>query len=257
MLLVMTSARRPARRGSSLLLLGWIAGLLGAIAVLTLAGRGALAAPSILDPAAWGPWAAGRDALTIAFTVLRLLTLALAWYLLGATVIGGVARLARWRRLVAVADVLTVPAVRRLLQSALGLGLATAALSVGSPSTGPATQPPTAATLTMTAEVDAARVVMTPLTDAGETMTPVAQPPVPPPAAEEWTAEQGDHFWSIAERILARAWGRSPTDAEVVAYWDRLVAVNADRLADPGNPDLIYPGQTFEVPRPPKRPATP
>ena len=250
----MTDAGSAAKGRSSLLLLGWLLVLAAAIGVLTLAGRGALAAPSILDLAAWGPWAQGRDALTIAFAVLRLLTLAMAWYLLGATIVGGVARLARWRRLVAIADVLTVPAVRRLLQSALGVGLATAALSVGSPDTAPPPAPPTAATLTMTAEVDAARVVMTPLSDQGETMTPVADFPVPQPARAEWTVGPGDHFWSIAEQVLTDAWGRAPTDAEVVGYWDRLISVNSERLADPGNPDLIYPGQTFTVPDPPKRP---
>lgn len=257
MLLRMTPVPATRERGSVLPLLGWVLALVAAIAVLTLAGRGPLAAPSVLDPGAWGPWASGRDALTIAFTVLRLLTLVLAWYLLGATVIGVAARLARWRRMVAVADLLTVPAVRRLLQSALGLGLATAALTVGSPGGAPPTTPPTAATLTMTAQSEPASVAMTPLTDVGETMTPVADVPVPDPAQRQWTVEQGDHFWSIAERVLAREWGRPPTDAEVVGYWDRLITANQDRLADPENPDLIYPGQTFAVPQPPRRPASP
>lgn len=249
----MTAAGSAPERRSTLVLLGWLLVLVAAIAGLTVAGRGALATPSILDLASWGPWAQGRDAVTIAFAVLRLLTLAMAWYLLGATLVGGVARLARWRRLVAIADVLTVPAVRRLLQSALGVGLATAALSVGSPDTTPPPAPSTAATLTMTAEVDAARVVMTPLSDKGETMTPVADIPVPQPHAE-WTVGPGDHFWSIAEQVLSQAWGRAPTDDEVVGYWNTLIAANSERLADPGNPDLIYPGQRFTVPAPPKRP---
>ena len=254
MLLPMSTVPSAAERRSSLVLLGWLLGLVAAIAVLTLAGRGALAAPSILEVAAWRPWAQARDALTIAFAVLRLLTLAMAWYLLGATLVGGVARIARWRRLVAVADGLTVPAVRRLLQSALGVGLATAALSVGSPDTAPPAPPPTAATLTMAAEVDAARVVMTPLSDTGETMTPVVDVPVPQPERAEWTVRPGDHFWSIAEQVLTAAWGRAPTDDETVDYWTKLISVNRERLADRDNPDVIYPGQTFAVPDPPKRP---
>jgi hypothetical protein len=237
--------------GSTLRLIAWLIGLLGAIAVLQIAGRGALAAPSIVEPGAWAPWASSRDALTIAFAVARLLTLGLAWYLLGATLIGAVARMARWRRMVAVADLLTVPAVRRLLQSALGLGLATAALTAGSQGATPTPQQPAAATLTMTAHDDAARLVMTPLSDAEEAMIPVADLPVPQPERQRWTAEQGDHFWSIAEHVLADAWDRPPTDTEIVGYWDQLITANADRLADPDNPDLIYPGQTFRVPPPP------
>lgn len=251
----MTDALRPTRRGSTLLLIAWILGLLAAVAVLTLAGRGALGAPSILEPAAWRPWASGRDALTIAFAVARLLTLGLAWYLLGATVIGGIGRVARLRRMVALADLLTVPAVRRLLQSALGLGLATAALSVGSPTTSATAPPPTAATVTMAAQADAGHVVMIPLSERGETMTPVADVPVPQPdEPQQWTTQRGDHFWSIAEQVLRDAWGRTPTDAEIVRYWDALITANQSRLADPGNPDLIYPGQTFTVPPPPARP---
>lgn len=254
MLLRMTTAPRPANHGSGLRLLAWMLGLLAAIGVLTLAGRGALAAPSVLDIGAWGSWARNRDALIIAFAGLRLLTLGLAWYLLGATLIGGAARVARWRRMVAVADALTIPAVRRLLQSALGLGLATAALTVGSPTSAPPSSAPTAATVTMAPQDQADRVVMAPLSDAGETMTPVVQVPVPQTGEEHWTAERGDHFWSIAERVLTKAWGRTPTDAEIVQYSDRLITANRNRLADPDNPDLIYPGQTFRVPRPPRQP---
>jgi hypothetical protein len=253
-MLARMTASRTAGAGSTLRLIAWLIGLLAAIAVLQLAGRGTLATPSVVEPGAWVPWAGSRDALTIAFAVARLLTLGLAWYLLGATLIGAVARVARWRRMVAVADLLTVPAVRRLLQSALGLGLATAALTVGSPGATPAPPQPAAATLTMTAHDDAARLVMTPLSDAEEAMIPVADLPVPQPDRRRWTAEQGDHFWSIAEHVLTDAWDRPPTDAEIVGYWNQLISANADRLADPENPDFIYPGQTFRVPQPPEQP---
>lgn len=266
MLQSMTPTPATTRRGSSLLLVACLLGLVGAIWVLTLAGRGALAAPSVLDPAAWGPWATGRDAPTIAFAVMRLLTLALAWYLLGVTLFGGVARLARWRRMVAVADLLTVPALRRLLQSAFGVGLATAALAVGSPSPTPPAQPPTAATLKMTAEAQPPAAVMIPLPDAGETVRPAVDVPVPQPELQPepgaeaeprgqlWTVQPGDHFWSIATRMLADAWGRTPADAEVGGYWEAVIAVNTEQLVDPQNPDLIVPGQTFRLPPPPQRP---
>lgn len=62
------------------------------------------------------------------------------------------------------------------------------------------------------------------------------------------TAEVGDHLWSIAERHLADVHGGPVDDATVTDYWQRLVDANRDRLADADNPDLIYPGQQFELP---------
>ena len=64
----------------------------------------------------------------------------------------------------------------------------------------------------------------------------------------------GDHLWSIAEGALARAWGRAPADAEVTSYWAEVVAANSDLLPDPGNPDLIFPGQVLRLPPPPPSP---
>ncbi len=65
----------------------------------------------------------------------------------------------------------------------------------------------------------------------------------------------GDHFWTVAERVLADAWGRQPTDIELLPYWRAVVETNRSRLADPANPDLLFPGQTLTVPPPPVRPA--
>ncbi len=79
----------------------------------------------------------------------------------------------------------------------------------------------------------------------------------PPPAqradvdvSDRWTVQPGDCFWTIADDVLHRSWGRAPTDAEIVPYWLRLVEANRAELADPGNADLIFPGQVFAVPVP-------
>lgn len=70
----------------------------------------------------------------------------------------------------------------------------------------------------------------------------------------EVSVESGDHFWSIAETALADAWGRRPTDEEIHLYWKQVVDANRDRLAPPGDPDLIYPGQVFQLPATPDDP---
>jgi nucleoid-associated protein YgaU len=68
--------------------------------------------------------------------------------------------------------------------------------------------------------------------------------------ADRWTVKPGECFWTIAESVLHRAWGRPPSEAEIVPYWQRLIAANRSALAHPGDPDLIFPGQVFDVPTP-------
>lgn len=71
-----------------------------------------------------------------------------------------------------------------------------------------------------------------------------------------WNVELGDHLWSIAEESLEDHWGRTDlTDAEVASYWKDVIAANEDRLVEPGNPDLILPGQALVLPPPPIDPA--
>ena len=66
-----------------------------------------------------------------------------------------------------------------------------------------------------------------------------------------WDVAEGDHFWGIAEATLTESWGRAPTDEEIAPYWRQLVDANTDRLLQPEDPDLIYPGQSFTLPTPP------
>ncbi len=105
-------------------LAAWLVALVGAVVALHALGRSPLASPPVTDPAGWWAWAQGRTADELAFNLLRIVGLALAWYLLGATTVGAVARLARLGGLVAVADRLSVGPVRRLLQATLGATLA-------------------------------------------------------------------------------------------------------------------------------------
>jgi hypothetical protein len=41
---------------------------------------------------------------------------------------------------------------------------------------------------------------------------------------------------------------RPPTDAEIGELWGLVLAANAELLPEPGNPDLIFVGQTVLVP---------
>lgn len=78
-------------------------------------------------------------------------------------------------------------------------------------------------------------------TSAGADASPTAEPHADSEAAI--TVEPGDNFWMLAEQQLADQLGRAPSDVEVHPHWQRLVDTNRDRLVQPGNPDLILPGQ--------------
>lgn len=67
---------------------------------------------------------------------------------------------------------------------------------------------------------------------------------------ERWTVTEGESFWTIANQIMAEARARPVSAEELDGYWRLLIEANRSRLADPSNPDLIYPGQVFDVPPP-------
>ena len=69
------------------------------------------------------------------------------------------------------------------------------------------------------------------------------------PAPGSWTVRPGDDFWSIADSVVGAS--PSPGDtAGVTRYWVRLIQANRSRLADPTDPNLLFPGQVLVLPPP-------
>ncbi len=95
-----------------------------------------------------------------------------------------------------------------------------------------------------------------PLGDEGRTAgaAPLATDPAPPPLPEVdpgvWVVEQGDSFWSIAEQVVGAEDAASADERATRRYWRRLVDANRAGLVDPGNPDLLLPGQRLVLPAP-------
>lgn len=70
----------------------------------------------------------------------------------------------------------------------------------------------------------------------------------PPAGATTYEVVEGDNFWTIAADTLEAERGGPVSDAEIAPYWQQLIDANADGLVEPGNPDLILPGQMLDVP---------
>ena len=234
-----------------------LAGLAAATALLQWTGQGVLAAPALTQPDQWAAWLQDRDAIVAAFGLLRLVALGALWYLTIATVVGAVLRMVGAASLVRITDRLTIGPVRRMLAGTMSLGLATSGLvAIAAPAlrapVAAATQ--TSTTVTSTTPIPPATVTMHRLgpVEAGPPPTVASAPAVDKvtAVAAQWTVKPGECFWSIADSVLTETWGRSPSDAEIVPYWRRLIDANRLELVERGNPDLIFPGQVFTIPGP-------
>jgi len=71
--------------------------------------------------------------------------------------------------------------------------------------------------------------------------------PAGPPTGT-WIVVPGDTLWDIADTTTSARLGRPATGGEILSQLERLLAVNADRLAVPGDADLVFPGQEFLIP---------
>ena len=263
-------------------LLAWTAALALGLRGLHALGAGPLGVPlsSADDLSAWLDHTPPE---VMAVAMVRLVALVAGWYLAVCTLALALTRpVGRTRVSSALAR--AAPAmVRRLVVGGGGLGLAAGTLVGALPSTmvapapwapkpaaasvASATQDPKPPTATMTrGPRDTHTAVMTRLpTEATPTavMTRLPaedrprasrSPPAPAPrdstaAPPSWTVASGDSFWSIAAETVTQA-GEAPTDRLVIGYWRRVVEANRGRLLDPGNPDLLVPGQELVLPDP-------
>jgi nucleoid-associated protein YgaU len=236
-----------------------IVALAAAAVGLVLLGRGELAAPplsSLTSPERLRNWFDARPPAVAVFALLRLAALGLAGYLVALAGLTFVARLTSSPSMLRATDAAIPPGARRVTAALLGVGLVGAAA-------GPLLDGRTGRTETL---VMVDRLVpgqpvevLVPLdgddpdaADGSATLRRLApdKPGSQPAAPQEWVVARGDHLWSIAEAHLGDVLGRPPTDAEITPYWRALIDHNRSRLSDPDLPDMIFPGQVFELPPP-------
>lgn len=264
----------------------WTIVLAGVTAGLIAAGTGQLATPPIHG---FGRWVDAEGSVAAAMAIARLVGLVLAVWLLATTLAAIGARLLHLGGATRFVDALTLPVVRRMVHGAVGVGVvvgavtstgATAYAARPEPSTPTMVRlpsqpelrmerlpdaPPDAPAATPTPSDVQSTPETTPTTDPAAPTTepppptdPAATPPPDEPAGPAVPSSrvvvQGDHFWRLATEALTQAWQRPPTDDETVPYWEAVIAANRDVLADPANPNLLFPGQQVQLPPPPPPP---
>lgn len=153
---------------------------------------------------------------------------------------------------------LTPGPLRRLLPVALctTVVLASSPIPVSAAEPSPLRLDDTAATVappeTMSRETATFRLVVPGSTPPPEPATPAIAPPARAVShhggADVWRVVAGDHLWHIAVVTLTARTGEAPDAAAAAAYLEQLTLANRDRLVDPQNPDLIYPGQVVTLP---------
>jgi hypothetical protein len=226
---------------------------------------GRLAAPDTLSPHELARWVDERGVITTAVVAARVLALLVAAYLALVSVWTIIALLARRPRLV-------TPIARvspRVVRHALGLGVATvmtlptanAAWATSSrdlpvlvqvdphpTSTAPSSDAPTMRWIGADPSAPSptsSSTTSSPTTPSTTTNDNVA--PTPVLAPQTWRVQPGESFWAIAAANV-RAHIAEPSEQQIARYWRELIAANIDRLAVPGDPDLIFGGQELVLP---------
>ena len=177
------------------------------------------------------------------------------FWLAGSTLLYLVAQASRVEALIRSVEWMTLPAIRRATERALGAVLIASTMAAAPVR---ADQPPPLVVVvnddgTFVPPGLAGQIVTTP-----QARPDSAVPPSPASPSEtsvlgdefspaEVTVRSGDNLWIICRRHLTGTLGHRPANEEVAPYWRQVIANNQPHLIS-GNPDLIYAGEVIEMP---------
>lgn len=239
--------RHSARAAAS------IVGLLALIAVLHAASRFGLRGPENWRADGIERWS--EDPATVAATALRWIALVFCYYLLAVA-----AAVTFLPDQVVDRGLSRVVPARVIAMFSILIGVAGVA-GVAGPTSSTATSPEPEAALSLSASEDPLSLEKLADSDSdaldalGDSHSLAPEEATGEDPDSVWTVVPGDHLWSIATETLQDTWSRSElTDAEIAGYWRDVIDANQDRLIEPGNPDLILPGQKLLLPVAPEDP---
>lgn len=218
------------------------------IVALHAASRLGLRGPTGLSGGELSTWF--DDPVEVVATIARWVALALAYYLFVAVAMLAIVEHDPDNEPTGIRRFVP-PGMASIIGVALGLSATAGPAMMHMASTGPATslQPPETLTLSTIDEplvLDEQTVDSSPVNPADH----VGGVHVSAPAPEEWVVRTGDSLWRIARETLGedQPGTEDISDHTIAAYVDVLVEANLDRLVEPGNPDLILPGQELVLP---------
>lgn len=163
----------------------------------------------------------------------------------------------RWVRLV------TLPTVRRIVDRAFAAAL-TASMAFSPVSQAAAEEEPIPIVFEVHDGVPIPHLLLGPgdTAPAVEQPSPLLRPSPPTPVAtpgpnpqssvtvttaSTYTVLAGDNLWAISDQHLQSILPTTPTTAEVMTYWRRMVETNRASLRS-GDPNLIFPGEIVTIP---------
>ena len=198
--------------------------------------------------------------------LLRIVALALAYWLAISTALYALARLARIPGAARAIEWATLPAVRRVVDGTAALTIVAATVA-GPAMSAIATDGPSPIVVGIgedglpippfvgSEDPEPAETLPQGATRVGWTPTPAG---VPSPATAaptsmvitepaQWTVAPGDNLWTIAEQHLGTFAASGAQLPDVGEYWHRVVVANQDVIRS-SDPDLIYPGEIVVLP---------
>lgn len=187
------------------------------------------------DLAAWLERVPPEDAV---IALVRLAALLTAGYLVVTTALYVVATLSRVPALIRGVGIVTLPSVRRIVDGALAAALVASPAFTALPASAQTSPTSVHTYVPVVAGDDDAGYVPTPAGDSSSAHT------------SAYVVRSGDNLWTIAALHLAAREdvpAEQISDAEVADFWRELVALNASLLAS-GDPDVIFPGETLDLP---------
>jgi hypothetical protein len=211
-----------------------------------------------------GGWLRDGDAATVVVALLRWVALVGAAWLLASTLLYVAASSSRAPAAVRAVRWSTLPAVRRMVDAACAVSVATSVvLAPAAAGATRADEPPSVSVVRdgrdgglsgLPADAPTTTRAIAVTTTPVESVAPVAPitpiTPAPPVTPDGVVVAAGDNLWLLAARHLAATTGRPVSeiaDAEIAPYWVRVCDANRPRLAS-GDPNLVFPGEWIVLP---------
>jgi hypothetical protein len=230
-------------------------GTMGAIILLISSASGL--GVDLEDPVAWLQHAPTEDAIA---AVAWLTALILSVWLMVTSFVYAAAALVDATRTKRVLSLLTLPPVRRAIDTIAAVSIAIATFGPYSPAVAAAAH--NTGPITTSMRPEGRQTYITPPGWHGVGFMPAARPQAPPSSdvphhprqptnrnndtARAYSVVAGDNLWRISCREVREAVD-DPTLGQVTSYWLEVIEANRDIIRS-GDPDLIYPGEELVLP---------